>query len=201
MEIRQLKAFLAIAEAKTFTAGARRVNVTQAAISMQIKQLEDLGEVLNLLSNSPLYSERLVKLRELEELINKQLSRWDTLKSADEYLATAMQRGQESTRLKAEAETLLANATVEATQILDAAHVEKSDILVGVDEAMKRVDDAEAQLERNQEILARDMADVATQRDRLLESQAKVDGLQAELLQQKSAFALKLAQFQALAEG
>lgn len=41
MEIRQLKAFLAIAEAKTFTAGARRVNVTQAAISMQIKQLED----------------------------------------------------------------------------------------------------------------------------------------------------------------
>lgn len=40
MEIRQLKAFLAIAEAKTFTAGARRVNVTQAAISMQIRQLE-----------------------------------------------------------------------------------------------------------------------------------------------------------------
>ena len=41
MEIRQLKAFLAIAEAKTFTAGARRVNVTQAAISMQIRQLEE----------------------------------------------------------------------------------------------------------------------------------------------------------------
>ena len=41
MEIRQLKAFVAIAEAKTFTAGARRVNVTQAAISMQIRQLED----------------------------------------------------------------------------------------------------------------------------------------------------------------
>lgn len=41
MEIRQLKAFLAIAEAKTFTAGAKRVNVTQAAISMQIRQLED----------------------------------------------------------------------------------------------------------------------------------------------------------------
>jgi DNA-binding transcriptional LysR family regulator len=41
MEIRQLKAFLAIAEAKTFTAGARRVNVNHAAISMQIRQLED----------------------------------------------------------------------------------------------------------------------------------------------------------------
>ena len=41
MEIRQLKAFLAIAEAKTFTAGARRVNVTQAAISMLIRQLEE----------------------------------------------------------------------------------------------------------------------------------------------------------------
>lgn len=44
MEIRQLRAFIAIAETKTFTAGAKRVNVTQAAISMQIRQLEeDLG--------------------------------------------------------------------------------------------------------------------------------------------------------------
>ncbi len=41
MEIKQLKAFLAIAEEKTFTAGAKRVNVTQAAVSMQIRQLED----------------------------------------------------------------------------------------------------------------------------------------------------------------
>ena len=40
MEIRQLKAFIAIAETKTFTAGAKRMNVTQAAISMQIRQLE-----------------------------------------------------------------------------------------------------------------------------------------------------------------
>ena len=41
MEIRQLKAFAAIAEAKTFTAGARATGVTQAAISMQIRQLEE----------------------------------------------------------------------------------------------------------------------------------------------------------------
>lgn len=41
MEIRQLKAFVAIAETNTFTAGARRMNVTQAAISMQIRQLEE----------------------------------------------------------------------------------------------------------------------------------------------------------------
>ena len=41
MEIRQLRAFVAIAEAKTFTAGAKRVHVTQAAISMQIRQLEE----------------------------------------------------------------------------------------------------------------------------------------------------------------
>jgi DNA-binding transcriptional LysR family regulator len=40
MEIRQLKAFVAIAESKTFTAGAKQVHVTQAAISMQISQLE-----------------------------------------------------------------------------------------------------------------------------------------------------------------
>ena len=52
MEIRQLKAFLAIAEARTFTAGAKRVNVTQAAISMQIRQLEDeLG--LQLFTRTP----------------------------------------------------------------------------------------------------------------------------------------------------
>jgi DNA-binding transcriptional LysR family regulator len=40
MELRQLKAFVAIAESGTFTAGAARVHVTQAAISMQIRQLE-----------------------------------------------------------------------------------------------------------------------------------------------------------------
>lgn len=47
MEIRQLKAFLAITESGTFTAGAERVHVTQAAISMQIRQLEtELGAQL-----------------------------------------------------------------------------------------------------------------------------------------------------------
>ena len=41
MEIRQLRAFISIAELGTFTAGAQRVHVTQAAISMQIRQLEN----------------------------------------------------------------------------------------------------------------------------------------------------------------
>jgi DNA-binding transcriptional LysR family regulator len=40
MEIRQLRALAAIAELRTFTAAAGRVHVTQAAISMQIRQLE-----------------------------------------------------------------------------------------------------------------------------------------------------------------
>jgi DNA-binding transcriptional LysR family regulator len=40
MEIRQLKAFVAIADARTFTAAALRIHYTQAALSMQIKQLE-----------------------------------------------------------------------------------------------------------------------------------------------------------------
>src|SRR5918998_5778984 len=40
MEIRQLRAFLAIADARTFTAAALRIHYTQAALSMQIKQLE-----------------------------------------------------------------------------------------------------------------------------------------------------------------
>jgi DNA-binding transcriptional LysR family regulator len=44
MEIRQLRAFVAIADGGTFTAAAQRVHVTQAAISMQIRQLEtELG--------------------------------------------------------------------------------------------------------------------------------------------------------------
>ena len=34
MEIRQLKAFLAIAEARTFTAAAQRIHYTQAALSV-----------------------------------------------------------------------------------------------------------------------------------------------------------------------
>ncbi|MEP6741553.1 MAG: LysR family transcriptional regulator [bacterium] len=47
MEIRQLRAFVAIADAGTFTAAAHRVHVTQAAISMQIRQLEnELGAKL-----------------------------------------------------------------------------------------------------------------------------------------------------------
>jgi len=47
LEIRQLKAFVAIAETGTFTAAALRVHVTQAAISMQIRQLEtELGAKL-----------------------------------------------------------------------------------------------------------------------------------------------------------
>jgi DNA-binding transcriptional LysR family regulator len=41
MEIRQLRAFTAIAETRTFTAAAHRVHITQAAISMQIRQLEN----------------------------------------------------------------------------------------------------------------------------------------------------------------
>lgn len=41
MEIRQLRAFVAVAELGTFTAAAARVHVTQSAISMQIRQLEE----------------------------------------------------------------------------------------------------------------------------------------------------------------
>ena len=47
MEIRQLRAFTAIVEMGTFTAGAQRVHITQAAVSMQIRQLEtELGTPL-----------------------------------------------------------------------------------------------------------------------------------------------------------
>lgn len=47
MEIRQLRAFVAISESGTFTAAAVKVHVTQAAISMQIRQLEnEVGTLL-----------------------------------------------------------------------------------------------------------------------------------------------------------
>lgn len=41
MEIRQLRSLIAIAETGTFTAAAQRLHVTQAAISMHIRQLEE----------------------------------------------------------------------------------------------------------------------------------------------------------------
>ncbi len=47
MEIRQLEAFIAIAETGSFTAAGERVNLTQSTISQQIKALEEeLGEAL-----------------------------------------------------------------------------------------------------------------------------------------------------------
>lgn len=66
MEIRQLKAFVAIAETKTFTAGAREMNITQAAISMQIRQLEE-SVGLPLFTRTP----RRVILTEAGELLLK----------------------------------------------------------------------------------------------------------------------------------
>lgn len=47
MEIRQLEAFVAVAETGSFTAAGERVNLTQSTISQQIKALEEkLGEAL-----------------------------------------------------------------------------------------------------------------------------------------------------------
>src|SRR5688500_9459445 len=47
MEIRQIEAFVAVAEMGSFTAAGERVNLTQSTISQQIKALEEeLGEAL-----------------------------------------------------------------------------------------------------------------------------------------------------------
>lgn len=47
MEIRQLEAFVAVADSGSFTAAGERVNLTQSTISQQIKALEEeLGEAL-----------------------------------------------------------------------------------------------------------------------------------------------------------
>ncbi|MEZ5425333.1 MAG: LysR family transcriptional regulator [Pyrinomonadaceae bacterium] len=80
MEIRQLKAFVAIAETKTFTAGARQLNITQAAISMQIRQLEnEVG--LQLFTRTP----RRVILTEAGELMLQRARR--ILREHDDTLA------------------------------------------------------------------------------------------------------------------
>jgi DNA-binding transcriptional LysR family regulator len=94
MEIRQLKAFLAIAETRTFTAGARRVNITQAAISMQIRQLEE--EVgLQLFTRTP----RRVILTEAGESLLKRARK--ILREHDDALAEiAVIAGAEHGRLR-----------------------------------------------------------------------------------------------------
>lgn len=56
MELRLLKTFKAVAEAGSFTRGASRVHLTQAAVSVHIRQLEDeLGAPLFLRVNRKLY--------------------------------------------------------------------------------------------------------------------------------------------------
>lgn len=94
MEIRQLRAFLAIAETKTFTAGARKVGVTQAAISMQIKQLEE--EVgLSLFTRTP----RRVLLTEAGEYLHERAIR--ILREHDTALAEIAElSGAEHGRLR-----------------------------------------------------------------------------------------------------
>ncbi len=65
MEIRQLRSLIAIAETGTFTAAAQRLHVTQAAVSMQIRQLEDeLG--VQLFARTP----RRVRLTEAGEALS-----------------------------------------------------------------------------------------------------------------------------------
>lgn len=94
MEIKQLKAFVAIAEEKTFTAGAKRVNVTQAAVSMQIRQLEE--EVgLPLFTRTP----RRVILTEAGELLLERARR--ILREHDSALAELAEiAGAEHGRLR-----------------------------------------------------------------------------------------------------
>jgi DNA-binding transcriptional LysR family regulator len=56
MELRLLRTFKAVAEAGSFTHGASRVHLTQAAVSVHIRQLEDeLGSPLFLRVNRKLY--------------------------------------------------------------------------------------------------------------------------------------------------
>ncbi|MGI8639282.1 MAG: LysR family transcriptional regulator [Pyrinomonadaceae bacterium] len=94
MEIRQLRAFSAIAEMKTFTAGAGQVNITQAAISMQIRQLED--EVgLQLFTRTP----RRVILTEAGEYLLRRARR--ILREHDDALAEIAEiAGAEHGRLR-----------------------------------------------------------------------------------------------------
>ncbi|REJ78217.1 MAG: LysR family transcriptional regulator [Acidobacteria bacterium] len=112
MEIKQLKAFIAIAEEKTFTAGAKRVNVTQAAVSMQIRQLEEeIG--LPLFTRTP----RRVILTEAGELLLERARR--ILREHDSALAELAEvAGAEHGRLRIGSASAMF-ATAQLPQILE----------------------------------------------------------------------------------
>lgn len=112
MEIRQLKAFVAIAETKTFTAGAKRMNITQAAISMQIRQLEEsIG--MPLFTRTP----RRVVLTEAGELLLKRAE--NILREHDDALAEIAEiAGAEHGRLRIGSASAMF-ATVQLPAILE----------------------------------------------------------------------------------
>ena len=112
MEIKQLKAFIAIAEEKTFTAGAKRIHITQAAISMQIRQLEDeLG--LPLFTRTP----RRVLLTEAGEYLLKRARR--IMREHDSAVAEIAEvAGAEHGRLRIGSASALF-ATTQLPQILE----------------------------------------------------------------------------------
>ncbi|HYE65814.1 MAG TPA: LysR family transcriptional regulator, partial [Pyrinomonadaceae bacterium] len=94
MEIRQLRAFVAVVETGTFTSGAQRVYLTQAAISMQIRQMEaELG--VRLLIRAP----RRVLLTEAGEVLLERARR--ILREHDAALAEMAElAGAEHGRLR-----------------------------------------------------------------------------------------------------
>src|SRR5687768_13445175 len=80
MEIRTLRTFLAVAETGSFTEAGRRVHVTQAAVSVQIKGLEEqLGTSVFTRANKKVY------LTEAGEALVRRAER--ILREHDEALA------------------------------------------------------------------------------------------------------------------
>ncbi len=112
MEIKQLKALIAIAEEKTFTAGAKKVHITQAAISMQISQLEkELG--MPLFTRTP----RRVLLTEAGEYLLKRARK--IMREHDSAVAEIAEiAGAEHGRLRIGSASALF-ATMQLPQILE----------------------------------------------------------------------------------
>lgn len=112
MEIKQLKALIAIAEENTFTAGAKKVHITQAAISMQIRQLEEeLG--MQLFTRTP----RCVLITEAGEYLLKRARR--IIREHDSAIAEIAEiAGAEYGRLRIGSASALF-ATTQLPQILE----------------------------------------------------------------------------------
>ena len=165
-----------------------------------IKPIENLSDMLNLLSNSPTYKERLEKLAELEAIINKHLKRWETIESAEQMMASAEVKLRQATELKLQADSVLAKAEAEALLVLQAVDEEQAQVRANAEEMKAYLQDRQETLSEEEDKLMRNRADLAIQNDALIQSRIEMTKLREDMLRQKAVYTEKLAKLHTLVE-